>query len=59
MNRMVPALAVGFEDVMKRMDQQDRLSSAHNNKLQVKQPIQRRIMQNPNTFVIKRKLKKS
>jgi hypothetical protein len=36
---MVPALAVGFEDVMKRMDQQDRLSSAHNNKLQVKHPI--------------------
>ncbi|KAI8891042.1 hypothetical protein K501DRAFT_205642 [Backusella circina FSU 941] len=31
---MVPALAIGFEDVMKRIDQQERLSNAHNSKLQ-------------------------
>ncbi|OBZ88505.1 Nucleoporin nup44 [Choanephora cucurbitarum] len=30
---MVPALAIGFDDIQKRMDQQQRLSDAHNAKL--------------------------
>ncbi|KAI8328704.1 nucleoporin complex subunit 54-domain-containing protein [Choanephora cucurbitarum] len=30
---MVPALAIGFDDIKKRMDQQQRLSEAHNAKL--------------------------
>lgn len=40
---MVPALAIGFEDVQKRMDQQQRLSEAHSEKLLQIQDILKKI----------------
>ncbi|KAG2197670.1 hypothetical protein INT47_002377 [Mucor saturninus] len=40
---MVPALAIGFDDVQKRMDQQQRLSEAHSEKLLQIQEILKKI----------------
>jgi nuclear pore complex protein Nup54 len=40
---MVPALAIGFDDVQKRLDQQHRLSEAHSAKLAEIQEILKKI----------------
>ena len=40
---MVPALAIGFDDVQKRMDQQYRLSEAHDAKLKELETILNKI----------------
>ncbi|KAG1465029.1 hypothetical protein G6F46_006190 [Rhizopus delemar] len=41
--KMVPALAIGFDDVQKRMDQQYRLSEAHDTKLKELETILNKI----------------
>ncbi|KAG1456628.1 hypothetical protein G6F56_006787 [Rhizopus delemar] len=40
---MVPALAIGYEDVQKRIDQQNKLSDAHNGKLKELETVMNKI----------------
>ncbi|RCH82856.1 hypothetical protein CU098_000567 [Rhizopus stolonifer] len=41
--KMVPALAIGYEDVQKRIDQQNKLSDAHNGKLKELETVMNKI----------------